>query len=583
MIFDGIHLQIPYRRLSFSPDGALLVTPTGIHRPTSAGTRKQASSTNGITSSSSNINNKPSSNSQTYCTHIYSRGYLNSPYVSLVGLEDPSIVVRFYDRPYKLLRPTATTGEDVVVSTPSSFFSVIPGDYRFVFAVSTISSVFVYDTQHVHPIAKFSGLHYAAINDLSWSEDGTVLTACSSDGYLSFFRFPLGTLGEKLDNDRVPELMKKARPCLFDYIPPCLDVVMNSEPSTTNIINASVKESTDKELTEGGRPTIVSTDTDPHIAVTDEAPTIISINSKDVAPIVITDNATTIMPEDVSIIIVGEASTTITINDEDGAPITINGDDVPNIVNDVATTIILDDEASMTISRKAHINEVDAYVGIRASSMDVVENNEPTVIMDDTTTSSPDVIATAVDTMLPSISISTVEEKKRKRIQPTLIASLIGGSSIVTPPIPSSVPSLVSSSSSQETDGSIKITAVLNIDHTNKEVVYSQVVLSSPVPDENINSANRAHSILEEKEDNHSLNKEASGSNVALTTSTFPISKKDDGDECYSELTDSQRKRKRISPTLIATYTGCSSSCALVATSSSSTTSKIIQQANQVV
>jgi hypothetical protein len=187
--------------------------------------------------------------------------------------------------------------------------------------------------------------------------------------------------------------------------------------------------------------------------------------------------------------------------------------------------------------------------------------------------------------MLPSISISTVEEKKRKRIQPTLIASLIGGSSIVTPPIPSSVPSLVSSSSSssssQETDGSMKITAALNIDHTNKEVVHSQVVLSSPVPDENINSANRAHSILEE--DNHSLNKEASGSNVALTTSTFPISKKDDGDECYSELTDSQRKRKRIAPTLIAIYTGCSSSCALVATSSSSTTSKIIQQANQVV
>jgi hypothetical protein len=470
--------------------------------------------------------------------------------------------VRFYDRPYKLLRPTTTTGEDVV-STPTSSFSVIPGDYRFVFAVSTISSVFVYDTQHVHPIAKFSGLHYAAINDLSWSEDGTVLTACSSDGYLSFFRFPLGTLGEKLDNDRVPELMKKARPCLFDYIPPCLDVMVNSEPNIANIINASVKESTDKELTEGGRPTIASTDTDPHIAVTDEAPTIITINGKDEAPTVITDNATTIMPEDASIIIVGEASTTITINDEDGAPITINdedgapitinGDDVPTIINDVATTIILDDRASV----------------------DVVENDEPTVITDDTT-SSPDVIAAAVNTtMLPStsMSISTVELKKRKRIQPTLIASLIGGSSIVTPPVPSLVPS-----SSQETEGSMKITAVLSIDHTNKEVVHSQVLLSSPVPDENINSANRAHSILEEKEDNHSLNKEASGS-----TSSFPISKKDDGDECYSELTDSQRKRKRIAPTLIATYTGCSSSCALVDTSSSSTTSKIIQQANQVV
>jgi WD40 repeat protein len=70
----------------------------------------------------------------------------------------------------------------------------IPGEYRFVFAVVTLSTVYVYDTQHARPFAKFKGLHYAPINDVAWSEDGLTLVACSSDGYLSFFRFEEGAL-----------------------------------------------------------------------------------------------------------------------------------------------------------------------------------------------------------------------------------------------------------------------------------------------------------------------------------------------------------------------------------------------------
>ena len=162
-----------YRRVVCSPDGALVIAPTGIHRPPNAPK---------VTASGTKTDPTPPGTGNSYCTHVFARDNLASPCVSLVGLEEPSIAVRCCLRPYKLI--------------PHGGESMIPGAYRFVFAVVTLSSVFVYDTQHTHPLAKFAGLHYAPINDAAWSEDGRVLTVCSSDGYLSFFRFEPGALGK---------------------------------------------------------------------------------------------------------------------------------------------------------------------------------------------------------------------------------------------------------------------------------------------------------------------------------------------------------------------------------------------------
>jgi hypothetical protein len=40
--------------------------------------------------------------------------------------------------------------------------------YRLVFAVATLDSLFIYDTQHSSPIVVVAGLHYAAITDIAW-------------------------------------------------------------------------------------------------------------------------------------------------------------------------------------------------------------------------------------------------------------------------------------------------------------------------------------------------------------------------------------------------------------------------------
>lgn len=177
-------------RLSFSPDGSLLVVPTGVHR------HLKGSST---TPSSSNNNHR------SYATHIFVRDNWQTPAASLIGAEEPSVGVRFCPKPFQLLNDSNS------VFSPPMFH----GNYRWLYAVITIGSIFVYDTQHPHPLFKVSGIHYAAINDVAWSADGRILVACSSDGYLTFIRFAEHALGDLMTAENVPELIKRSQPALY--------------------------------------------------------------------------------------------------------------------------------------------------------------------------------------------------------------------------------------------------------------------------------------------------------------------------------------------------------------------------------
>ena len=215
-----------FRRPCFSPDGNLLITPTGIHR--SMPHPKDDKSNDGLNENAA-IKNPALSNS--FCTHIYSRDHLVSPIISLVGLEDPSVSVRCSPILYKLIK---LDGED---KNPSS---LIKGDYRMLFAVVTISAVYIYDTQHSHPLARLGGLHLACINDVAWSCDGNMLVVCSSDGYLSFITFAKNSLGEELDPAEIPVSVKTALPCLYNFTPPPIVIPEKSVKNTAN--NGDVKK-----------------------------------------------------------------------------------------------------------------------------------------------------------------------------------------------------------------------------------------------------------------------------------------------------------------------------------------------------
>lgn len=197
-LFADANVPCFFRRLSFSPDGNLLLIPTGIHRLPNAG--------KGLSSSSAASNTSPSSSSKSFCTHVFLRDNLTVPCVSYAGLEEPSVAVRCCPRLFKMIDHGSNNS-----SAPPLF----AGNYRIVFAVVTINSLLIYDTQHPHPLFKLSGTHYAAINDAAWSGDANMLCVCSSDGYLTFIRFQPGALGELLEDDAVPPAVKNSFSCLY--------------------------------------------------------------------------------------------------------------------------------------------------------------------------------------------------------------------------------------------------------------------------------------------------------------------------------------------------------------------------------
>lgn len=158
------------RRLAFSPDGELLVAPCGI-----------------IEQDSGRVVNT---------VYVFARSDLSEPAYYLPIGEKPSLVIRFCPMFFKLQTPGANDDgsskeefEEPLISLP----------YRMVFAVATQKAILLYDTQRSAPFAHISNIHYTRLSDLTWSSDGRVLAASSTDGYCSLITFGEKELGEVYD------------------------------------------------------------------------------------------------------------------------------------------------------------------------------------------------------------------------------------------------------------------------------------------------------------------------------------------------------------------------------------------------
>ncbi|KAI0473843.1 WD40 repeat-like protein [Xylariaceae sp. FL0804] len=221
-----------FRRLTFTPDGSLLLTPAGQYQI--------QHQTEGSRTSFEVINT----------VYIYTRGGINKPPIAhLPGHKKPSVAVKCSPIIYTLRQgpapstkhitvdttstedpipalpepiskpspvvmdppppPTPAASEPDRVSTPSKSMSSenpasTPGPkptfslpYRMVYAVATQDSVLLYDTQQTTPICVVSNLHLATFTDLTWSNDGLTLLISSSDGFCSTLSFSPGDLGQE--------------------------------------------------------------------------------------------------------------------------------------------------------------------------------------------------------------------------------------------------------------------------------------------------------------------------------------------------------------------------------------------------
>lgn len=64
-----------------------------------------------------------------------------------------------------------------------------------IFAIATDTDVSIYDTQQTKPIAYLQRIHYTRLTDISWSNDGLLLVASSTDGFCTMVSFDENELG----------------------------------------------------------------------------------------------------------------------------------------------------------------------------------------------------------------------------------------------------------------------------------------------------------------------------------------------------------------------------------------------------
>ncbi|XP_042066680.1 chromatin assembly factor 1 subunit FAS2-like isoform X3 [Salvia splendens] len=181
-----------FRRLAWSPDGSFLLVPAGIQilhsLYNSVGLRACYTSTTEVKQISCHTlfiisgTHKSTPTSELVNTaYVFSRKDVSRPALMLPGASKPVVAVRFCPMKFKLLG-----------TTTSSAFNL---PYRLIFAVATLNSLYIYDTESIQPIVIVAGVHYAAITDIAWSPSGNFLVLSSQDGYCTLLEFENQELG----------------------------------------------------------------------------------------------------------------------------------------------------------------------------------------------------------------------------------------------------------------------------------------------------------------------------------------------------------------------------------------------------
>eukprot|EP00359_Climacostomum_virens_P007953 CAMPEP_0204913460 /NCGR_PEP_ID=MMETSP1397-20131031/11319_1 /ASSEMBLY_ACC=CAM_ASM_000891 /TAXON_ID=49980 /ORGANISM="Climacostomum Climacostomum virens, Strain Stock W-24" /LENGTH=376 /DNA_ID=CAMNT_0052084695 /DNA_START=680 /DNA_END=1810 /DNA_ORIENTATION=- len=152
-----IHAHAFFRRLSFSPDGSILVTPAG------------------------QWNEAP-------LVHCYVHKVWDTPSFSLPIPDSTAVACRFC--------PVAFEATD-----NSSLLNGL--GQKWVWAVATRTAVLIYDSEHIQPLHAVSNAHYSSLTDLVWCSPN-LLAVSSNDGFVSLISFEDNELGKPIETKLEP-------------------------------------------------------------------------------------------------------------------------------------------------------------------------------------------------------------------------------------------------------------------------------------------------------------------------------------------------------------------------------------------
>jgi hypothetical protein len=150
---------------------------------------------------------------------ILSRDFFHaSPIGCIAGFKRPVISVRFCSRLFALRQlpnqwATRIPAQDdpssvqQIIDASSAAFHFIRLPYRMLFAVVTLDTVEIFDTQQVEALVTLAHLHYAPLTDIAWSEDALSLLLTSIDGFCSHISFEPNELGVSYDMSTAERLM----------------------------------------------------------------------------------------------------------------------------------------------------------------------------------------------------------------------------------------------------------------------------------------------------------------------------------------------------------------------------------------
>lgn len=254
-LYHSETLQSFFRRLAFSPDGSLLVTPLGIYREevttNETGTISSTNSTNYRSKAETTItaaNPNPAENStieantaeeyaqtaeansntgeakaqakaceQNKAKASAAETARNTGFAEATKASESEITesdstetntVYIFTRAGLhrppvchlpgLKKPAIAVQFSPIFYRRRSTNAVFALPYRMVFAVATQDSIVLYDTEQIEPLGLVSNLHYLTITDLCWSGDGKSVVVSSADGFCSLVTFEdLGEVHEK--------------------------------------------------------------------------------------------------------------------------------------------------------------------------------------------------------------------------------------------------------------------------------------------------------------------------------------------------------------------------------------------------